>query len=485
MFTLPKKIQISDISLNTSVKFGTSGVRGLAAEMDDSVCMAYTLAFLKTLAKPASSTIAVGIDLRPSSPQIALACCKALTASGYTIDYCGTLPTPALALYAKSLSIPAIMITGSHIPYDRNGIKFYTADGEITKSQEVKINAATVKLPGNDFILIELPTINKAALEQYIDRYTKLFNPTYLSSKRIGVYEHSSVARDCISTILKRIGATVISLDRTDQFVPIDTEAVAEIDKIKAAQWSVQHQLDCIVTTDGDGDRPLISDENGSWLRGDIVGLLTAEFLNADTVVTPISSNTAIEKSQIFRNVIRTKIGSPYVISGMEECAEKNCIGIVGFEANGGFMLGDYFSINRHLLTSLPTRDAMLPILCVLALSESKNLPISKLTDHYPTRYTASSRLQNIPQAVAELITTRLVQKNAILDLEQDNNLGQIINVDHTDGVRFSFEYGDIIHIRNSGNAPELRCYAESHCPQRAENLVIRTLECIASIKEM
>ncbi len=95
-----------------------------------------------------------------------------------------------------------------------------------------------------------------------------------LKGKRIGVYEHSSVARDLLKDLMAYFGAEVVSLERTDYFVPIDTEAVSEIDKEKAKDWAKKYKLDAIISTDGDGDRPLISDENGQWLRGDVLGVL-------------------------------------------------------------------------------------------------------------------------------------------------------------------------------------------------------------------
>ena len=69
---------------------------------------------------------------------------------------------------------------------------------------------------------------------------------------------------------MRQLGAEVVSLERSDEFVPIDTEAVGEEDKAKARRWSVDYQLDAIFSTDGDGDRPLVADEQGEWLRGDI-----------------------------------------------------------------------------------------------------------------------------------------------------------------------------------------------------------------------
>ena len=81
----------------------------------------------------------VGYDLRLSSPQMAAACMSAAQEIGMTVENCGPLPHPALALRALTLKVPAIMVTGSHIPADRNGLKFYRPDGEIDKADEAGI----------------------------------------------------------------------------------------------------------------------------------------------------------------------------------------------------------------------------------------------------------------------------------------------------------------------------------------------------------
>lgn len=65
-----------------------------------------------------------------------------------------------------------------------------------------------------------------------------LFNPEILKGKRIGVYEHSSAGRDLYAPLFNQMGAEVISLGRSDEFVPIDTEAVSDEDRILAREWS-------------------------------------------------------------------------------------------------------------------------------------------------------------------------------------------------------------------------------------------------------
>jgi phosphomannomutase len=106
------------------VKFGTSGLRGLVSDMPDSVCEAHVRAFLAHLRGVGAlpRQVLVGRDLRPSSPRIAAACRRAIRAEGIAAIACGVVPTPALALEAARRGAAAVMVTGSHIPFDRNGL---------------------------------------------------------------------------------------------------------------------------------------------------------------------------------------------------------------------------------------------------------------------------------------------------------------------------------------------------------------------------
>ena len=200
----------------------------------------------------------------------------------------------------------------------------------------------------------------------YVQRYLNFFGGQVLAGQRIAVYEHSSVARDVLREILQGLGAEVLSLGRADTFVPIDTEAVRPEDVVQAKLWADEYPFDAILSTDGDGDRPLIGDETGSWLRGDMVGVLCAQSLAADVVVTPVSSNTAVELCRSFKQVMRTRIGSPYVIAGMEDAsvapgAQPGQV-VVGYEANGGFLLGS--DVMRDGQTPVSYTHLTLPTIC-------------------------------------------------------------------------------------------------------------------------
>ena len=121
-------------------KFGTSGLRGLVTELTTDCVNRYITAFVQSCA--VGTGLFVAHDLRASSPELADAVALAAQKRGLQVTMCGPVPTPALALAAMSAGAAAVMVTGSHIPADRNGLKFYTPQGEITKADEAAILAA-------------------------------------------------------------------------------------------------------------------------------------------------------------------------------------------------------------------------------------------------------------------------------------------------------------------------------------------------------
>ncbi|WP_418641903.1 phosphomannomutase [Vibrio chaetopteri] len=462
----------SEVLSASCIQFGTSGARGLVTQFTPDVCAAFTNAFIASMRDNfAFSQMAVAIDNRPSSPAMAQAVIKALTDAGIEAIYYGVVPTPALAYTAMLDNMPCIMVTGSHIPFDRNGIKFYRPDGEITKADEQSILKAKVRF--NAITELAELTVDPRAAELYRARYTELFTTDLLAGKRIGIYEHSSAGRDIYQGLFESFGAEVISLERTDEFVPIDTEAVAECDKGKARLWSKQYDLDFIFSTDGDGDRPLVADENGEWLRGDILGLLCSQALLVEALAVPVSCNTIIAESSEFKAVSKTRIGSPYVIAEFAELGE-TYKSIAGFEANGGYLLGSDISVNGKLLKALPTRDAVLPALMLLSLAKKSS--VESLVRNLPQRFTHSDRIQNFATEKSMSILESGLQNTGLLlkKLGFENLVAR--SVDNTDGLRIELSNNTIIHLRPSGNAPELRCYAEAEQMEAAITLVEQVL---------
>lgn len=482
-----EQLSIKQLMIQSGVSFGTSGVRGLVEAMTDKVCYAYTAAFLNYLqaigeVKPGTEVALAG-DFRSSTPRIMSAVGKAIRDRGFWPVNCGLIPSPALMLYGITQRIPSVMVTGSHIPDERNGIKFNKIGGEILKADEAQIRNQQLELPtglfesrGMAIEAYQLPEERSVAHQQYCQRYLDFFPRNVLRGYRIGLYEHSSVARVVMSEVLRALGADLVRLGHSDSFVPVDTEAVRAEDVALAKKWSEKYQLDCIVSSDGDGDRPLVSDEFGNWLRGDLAGILCAQYLNARVVVTPISSNSAVEKCGWFAQVIRTRIGSPYVIAAMERALARGETATMGYEANGGFLQAyDVERDGRHL-PALPTRDALIVPLAILVLALDYKRSISALVNSLPQRFTSSNSVKAFPTALSRSYLKQLYSGDFVKDCQAIEAIfgeyfGQVKLLDNTDGVRINFKSDEVVHLRPSGNAPELRCYTEADSAARADEM--------------
>ncbi len=451
-------------------KFGTSGLRGLVSDLTPELVARHVVAFLR--ACPVGTGLHVGRDLRASSPRIAADVIATARAAGISVTDCGALPTPALALSAMGAGAGAVMVTGSHIPADRNGLKFYIPTGEITKTEETAILAA-LDQPATQ---AAAPGTHTSATPgpEYVARYTHAFGPAALSGQRIGVWSQSAVGRDLLIETLMGLGAEVVEIGRREYFLPVDTEAVEASTRAMLAETVACHGLQALVSTDGDGDRPLMVDNVGRIVPGDVLGQITARALDARIVVTPVSSNTGVDALG-FKQVIRTKIGSPFVIAGMEGASPAR---VVGYEANGGFLLGFDAQGPAGLLPRLMTRDSTLPI--IMPLMQASTIGLAALVARGPQRFTAADRLENVPtERAAALVAQLRDDPQARADFLSELGADPQAQIDVTDGLRLALPSRRIVHLRPSGNAPELRFYTEADTTSAAAELLTTGLEAL------
>lgn len=463
-----------------AAKFGTSGLRGLVGELTDGTAAAHARAFARHLRQngmaAAGDTIFLGRDMRASSPEIAAQCAAVIEAEALVPVDCGLVPTPALALYAMRRQAAALMITGSHIPDDRNGVKFYRPDGEIDKVDEEAISALALSCTGLES-LSGTPMQNRhdEVLDEFAARYRGFSAGLGLGGMRIGLYEHSSAASIALVRILEDAGAEVIRLGPSDRFIPVDTEAVSDETRALVSNWIRNQRLDGLVSADGDGDRPLVVDETGTVLRGDALGLIVARHLQADAVVTPVTSNSGIE-GQCEAQVHRTRVGSPFVIAGMQDALREGKRRIIGFEANGGVLTGNEMEIGTASLAALPTRDSVLPILCAFGAARSAGQSLSAHIAELALPVAASDRIENFPTAQSQKLVARLSGDSAEC-ARFFAALGEVRHTDLTDGLRVTLDGGRIVHLRPSGNAPEMRVYAEAEDETTARALIAGTIK--------
>jgi len=495
--------------------FGTSGLRGLVADITDLEAYVSTRGFLRYLdgggAAGGDRTVALAGDLRPSTDSparsILRAVARAVTDAGWRPVYCGRIPTPALMAHAVAKGWPSVMVTGSHIPFDRNGIKFNGRRGEILKEEEAPILAAIEEVRraeylrpahesafGDDGMFRAAPAplgaADAAAGDAYVRRYLDFFPPAALEGLRVALYAHSAVGADVLGQILGALGAEVVEVGRSTSFVAIDTEALSDaqlgamqglVDEARA-RAALPHVL---VSTDGDSDRPLILDiDQDGRLRffpGDLVGMVVADYLGADALAVPVTATDAIDRhfGQLAGRAVeqvRTRVGSPYVIAAAQGLSGRRK---VGWEANGGFLTFTEIERGGRRLAPLPTRDAVLPILAVLHAARERRTAVRDLFAALPRRFGAAGLIDGVsPEEMRAL-----VEELASADPERpralvarhfglDAGFGAVTRVELLDGLRAWFESGDVVHVRLSGNAPQMRLYALSDRAERARDIV-------------
>jgi phosphomannomutase len=540
------------------LKFGTSGRRGLVAhltQLEVYLNVRAEVGYLQSLSAGEGGILPgeefyFACDLRPSSSrfvaqeqgrgELAQAVAAAIEDAGMKPVFLGQVPTPALAAFAWERRRGGIMVTGSHIPFDRNGYKTSTARGELLKRDEAPIQHRVEELRRQLYAQPfsasafderglfksghrELPAGQPAARQTYLRRYTDFFAERGLEGKRLLVYEHSAVGRDLLVELLGRLGAEVIPAGRSETFVPIDTENIdatvlGQIQALATEAWRTHGPLDAVVSTDGDSDRPLILGVEPArtpaacrvrFFGGDLVGMVVAQSLGADAVVVPINCNDAVDAGAL-KDVLRpkTRIGSPYVVAGIESALAMGCEAVCGWEANGGFLTGSDIQHDGRILKALPTRDAFLPILGVLFDAAAKGVSLSRLFAQLPARFSRAALIANFPRpASLRLMDLFAPQDSRVKEVLfeagqtalQDQNgrpmasttaelnrlgairgeltrffspalgFGDIRRINYIDGVRVCFGNGDVAHFRPSGNADELRIYAVANTPERAE----------------
>jgi len=534
-----------------SLAFGTSGLRGLVKDITDLEAYINVKAALRYLLSigdiHASSGVVIAGDLRPSTDRIMRACAQAIVDSGCQVENAGKIPTPALISHAISARRAGVMVSGSHIPFDRNGIKLNKSVGEVLKQDEPGITREVERVRVEEYSRTatksafdtsgmlkrspDLPPIARAAEEAYVRRYLTSFTCGGLSGLHVLVYQHSAVGRDILPRILRELGAEVVTAGRSETFVSIDTENITDeqlnrLEELAVAAEASGRPLHAIVSTDGDSDRPLLTavlpaaevhpgGRRVRFLPGDLLGIVVAEYLRADAAAVPISANDAVEQRMGERGVSleKTKIGSPYVISALDELRRAGTHArIVGWEANGGFLTGSDIAFAAGTMVALPTRDSTLPILANLFTAVEQRIGLAALWSRLPARFGRAGLIDNVPVPVSQAILARLIPPGDTIEVELDgagrvidrsrpeamptplaepatadwqqrkatltrfftSTLGfdDIVRINVLDGVRVHFHNGDVAHVRPSGNAPQLRIYANSDSQARADQIV-------------
>ncbi|MFM1796562.1 MAG: hypothetical protein RL733_343 [Actinomycetota bacterium] len=339
--------------------FGTDGVRGVAnvdltAELavDLAVAAAHVLADLGEFAGHRPKAI-VGQDSRASGEFLEAAVCAGLASAGIDVYRVGVLPTPAIAYLVNSTGADlGVMISASHNPMPDNGIKFFArGGGKLDDSLEAKIEARL----GEPW---DRPTgkevgriiVDDTARETYLNHLLSSIQ-TNFQGLRIVVDCANGAASFVAPEMLRRAGAEVVAISSAPNGLNINencgsTHLENLIAKVKS------EKADLGIAHDGDADRVLAIDHEGSVIDGDyILGILAQHTeLPTKTVVGTVMTNLglirALESAGI--KFVATPVGDRYVLEEMVAGGHT-----LGGEQSGHIIMRKFANTGDGLLTAL------------------------------------------------------------------------------------------------------------------------------------
>ncbi|MDR2400526.1 MAG: phosphoglucosamine mutase [Deferribacteraceae bacterium] len=391
--------------------FGTDGVRGkanifpLTAEFALKLGLAAGEKFIREEHHP---QIVIGKDTRLSCYMFEAALASGICSKGVDAVLIGPMPTPAIAFMTRSLRACAgIVISASHNPYYDNGIKFFDSMGyKLPDESEEELSALA-----DSNISLSTDVIGKILrIETAVGRYVEFVKTSFdknldLRGLKIVVDCANGACYKVAPCAIGELGADTVVINASPNGTNINDNAgsAAPEGMIKKV---LETGADMGISFDGDGDRVIVCDKDGSIVDGDfIMGICAIDMkkkgtLNKDTVAGTVMSNIGFENSLGRRGIKldRTQVGDRYVIENMR----KNGYNLGG-EQSGHLIFTEYTT----------TGDGLISALQLLKVIISTGKPLSELKkeiETYPQVLLNMNVAKKIP--ISRLhITGKLIRK--------------------------------------------------------------------------
>lgn len=431
----------------TTSLFGTSGIRGSADELftkQFSFDIGRTFGQFLTKYNQIGA-VAVGMDPRGSSPRIKEALINGLFYERREVIDEGAAPVPSMCyvLHIDPGIAGSIMVSGSHIKADLNGVKFFFQKGEILKSHETEIEEIynSLKNKVDPIKSKEDPLLSEKAKEEYKDLLRNMASKSYPKWK-IVVDAGDGAQSDTFAIVLKELGINVVEQNTTiqGQFFARDTENEEDYAELK--ERVLKEKADFGIGFDADGDRSIFVDRLGKFVPGDYSASLVARETHGESIVTPITSSSVVE--HLGKQVIRTKVGSPYVIEAMKKHNSK-----FGFEANGGGISGEI----------MYTRDGGSTAIKLLNILAKTNQTLEHALESLPKYYITKTKIDYKWELKDKIM-------KGVLEEFKDKKIEDL------DGLKIWIDEDSWVLFRSSNNAPEFRIFAESKNEEVSKKLV-------------
>jgi phosphoglucosamine mutase len=402
--------------------FGTDGVRGVVGQE-------LTVELVEKLGKAATlwskgGRVFVGRDTRGSGPELEEAFARGVVEAGGNAVLAGVLPTPAVALLALDLGV---VVSASHNPPEYNGIKFFDRDGQkLTDEAEEEIEALLDEEgPGGG----EIDRVG-VATDSYLEHITERFGSD-LSGLRIAVDCANGAYSAVAPKAFQQLGADVTAIAAEPDGTNINLGCGAT-DLGVLQRTVLQGDFDLGVAFDGDGDRMLAVDANGTPVDGDQILAVLADHLRVDFVAVTVMTNLGFHRFARERDIrlVTTDVGDRYVLEALREHG-----GLLGGEQSGHIIY-----LKDHV-----TGDGLAAALLLCAAIRGRTLSeAAAILPRYPQ---AKRNVRVGSQRVPERVRDEVERVNAELD-----GSGRIL-------------------VRPSGTEPVIRVLAEAENPRKAEEL--------------
>ena len=367
--------------------FGTDGVRGIAnvepvtAETALKLGRAAAYIFKNLERQPRGRgrhKIVIGKDTRLSGYLLENAISSGILSMGVDVLFIGPLPTPGVAYITRSLRADAgIVITASHNPYADNGIKFFRPDG-FKLDDKIEDQIEHLVFSGEiESIRPTAEAVGKAVrIDDALGRYIEFAKASFprgltLEGLRIVVDCAHGAAYKSTPCVLRELGAEVIVYGNQPDGMNINCDC-GSMHPERVCRKVAEHKADLGLAHDGDADRVLLCDENGSLIDGDDImaiaalDLLKEKALAKKTLVTTVMSNAGLEAavSAAGGQVVRTAVGDRNVIDEM---------------LRGGFNFGGEQSGHLIFRDFSTTGDGLVAALQMLRIIKTRRTPLSQL----------------------------------------------------------------------------------------------------------
>jgi len=437
--------------------FATSGIRGKANTL---ISPELGLRVGRAVSKWVKSQFSkklyvyVGFDNRRNSHTIASTIVAGLSSSGIDAKlFAKPVPTP-LVIYAtaKSDAKAGLMVTGSHLPRDENGIILFDQHGSYFKGVLEDSNEPPVEW--DDLGVIQNVTYE---IQEYQNYLKKLSQELKISATQWDVLldpVHGPM-KSHLEYILKPIVHNLIQFNwkDDDRFSGRLSEPTPKNLK-KTSKAVVVSKCDIGIATDMDGDRVIFILPDGKVVSGDYIGAILAmkyweEFPDLPVVV-PINTSAVIEYMADKYNgkFEYCKVGPPSIIGKMRELNAK-----YGFEETGKYFFSDY--------AIWP--DSSISVLVLISYLQKRSKSLKEIIDSMPELYASKTKVPADRAYGAEIM--KLVEE--MIPRQFDN----ITKINSLDGLRVNFDDKSWLLIRPSGTEDYVRVFSEHHIEEKNSEL--------------